>query len=91
MGPDQSVVPEYLGPFDESGDFAGNPHAWLHGGGVGMPGGGYGPAATIGPAASTGTDASDAGPPGLQVVEPPPSLDLVDAVVGGVAGTFFGD
>jgi uncharacterized protein YkwD len=32
-----------------------------------------------------------AGPQGLQVVVPLPSLALLDAVVGGVVGTFFGD
>ena len=27
---------------------------------------------------------------GLQVIEPLPSQDLLDAIVGGVAGTYFG-
>jgi hypothetical protein len=29
-------------------------------------------------------------PDGLQVIEPLPSQDLLDAIVGGVAGTYFG-
>ena len=42
------------------------------------------------PEPSDGTGGASGIGDGLQVVEPLPSQDLLDAIVGSVAGTFFG-
>jgi hypothetical protein len=73
-------------PLDAYGAFATNPHSWSGGEGGSLPAPSPGP----GSPAPTTSPGSPGGAETLQVVEPLPAVDLLDAVVGGVAGTFFG-
>lgn len=81
--------PEALDPIEALGSLASDPRYWpgslRSGSSTSEPSSGEssGPGATPG-----GFQAGDA--PGLQIVEPMPDGDLLDSIVGGVAGTFFG-
>lgn len=84
------ITTVFSGPFDAAGDLAGNPHNWKGGGERSQSN----PAPSAGPPDAPATappDGADTGLVGLQVVEPLPAVDLLDAVVGGVASTFFGN
>jgi uncharacterized protein YkwD len=84
--PPPAVSPE---PFDAAVQPLGKPSGWLLGGGppASPPWSSLPPAPPAGP----GPDSPGRGPGGLQVMEPLPSPDLLDAVVSGVAGIFFGN
>ena len=81
--------PDVLDPDEALGSVASDPRSWLGG----LRSGGRAPeptpVGTTAPGSTPGTSATG-GIDGLQVVEPAPDTDLLDAIVGGVAGTFFG-
>jgi uncharacterized protein YkwD len=87
-GPTAAVVPSFDTATGGGGDVPANLRIWKGG----RPGdaGAVPPSEPPGGPPAPRSPDSGTGPVGLQVVEPLPAVDLLDAVVGGVAGTFFG-
>jgi len=80
----------YEGPFDAAGDFAGNPHNWRGGGERSQANPAPSPGPPTPPAATTAPSGGSDGSGGYQVVEPLPAVNLLDAILGGIAHALFG-
>ena len=88
--PGSSSLPGFDSNAGSNGDGPANLRIWRGGGGAAWTGDGAGPEPTDTPAVTPPPGPSGTGLPSLQVVEPLPAVDLLDAVVAGVAGTYFG-
>jgi uncharacterized protein YkwD len=83
--PTFAATPEAQDPLEALGGRVSDPRFWPANGGLAPT-----PEPTAPVDAPEPTPDTVTVPDGLQVIEPLPSQDLLDAIVGGVAGTYFG-